>query len=66
LLQRLDVDEGVRRLTNFIKVSNSEVAGFLRIVGKDDVRKFGMEDLVALKKELAEATGVQWINGKNA
>jgi glutamate synthase domain-containing protein 2 len=66
LRQRLDVDEGARRLTNFIKVSNSEVAGFLRIVGKDDVRKLGMEDLVALKKELAEATGVQWINGKNA
>lgn len=65
LAQQLNVDEGARRLTNFIKVSNMEVAGLLRIVGKDDVKKLGMEDLVALKKELSEATGVQWINGKN-
>ena len=64
LAQQLNVDEGVRRLTNFVNVSNMEVAGLLRIVGKDDVKKVGMEDLVALKKELSEATGVQWINGK--
>jgi len=65
LLQRLDVDEGVRRLTNFINVSNKEVASLLRIVGKDDIKKLGLEDLIALKKELSEATGVQWVNGKN-
>ena len=64
LAQQLNVDEGIRRLTNFVNVSNMEVAGLLRIVGKDDVKKLGMEDLVALKKELSEATGVQWINGK--
>jgi methylamine---glutamate N-methyltransferase subunit C len=64
LAQQLNVDEGTRRLTNFIKVSNMEVAGLLRIVGKDDVKKLGTEDLVALKKELSEATGVQWIDGK--
>jgi glutamate synthase domain-containing protein 2 len=64
LVQRLDVDEGVRRLTNFINVSNLEIASLLRIVGKDNIKKLGMEDLVALKKELAEATGVRWINGK--
>ena len=65
LRQRLDVDEGVRRLTNFINVSNKEVASLLRIVGKDDIKKLGLEDLIALKKELSEATGVQWVNGKN-
>jgi methylamine---glutamate N-methyltransferase subunit C len=64
LAKQLNVGEGVRRLTNFVNVSNMEVAGLLRIVGKDDVKKLGMEDLVALKKELTEATGVQWINGK--
>jgi len=37
----------------------------MRIVGKDDVKNLGMEDLVALKKELSEATGVQWMNGKS-
>ncbi len=65
LVQQLNVDEGVRKLTNFINVSNLEVANLLRIVGKDDIKKLGIEDLVALKKELSEATGVKWINGKN-
>jgi glutamate synthase domain-containing protein 2 len=65
LVQRLDVDEGVRRLTNFINVSNIEVANLLRIVGKDDIKKLRMEDLVALEKELAEATGAKWMNGKS-
>ena len=65
LVQRLDVDEGVRKLTNFINVSNQEVGNLLRIVGKDDIKKLGIEDLVALKKELSEATGVKWMNGKN-
>ncbi len=65
LVQRLDVDEGVRKLTNFIKVSNMEIANLLRIVGKNDIKKLGLEDLVALKKELSEATGAVWMNGKN-
>jgi methylamine---glutamate N-methyltransferase subunit C len=65
LVQRLDVNEGIRKLTNFINVSNLEIANILRIVGKDDVEKLGLEDLVALKKDLAEVTGVMWINGKN-
>jgi glutamate synthase domain-containing protein 2 len=65
LVQRLDVDEGVRKLKNFIKVSNMEIANLLRIVGKNDIKKLGVEDLVALKKELSEATGAVWMNGKN-
>ena len=64
LAQLLDVDEGVRRLTNFVKVSNSEVANIARIVGKNNIKKLAKEDLVALKKDLAEATGVKWLNGK--
>jgi methylamine---glutamate N-methyltransferase subunit C len=65
LVQRLNVEEGIRKLTNFINVSNLEIANLLRIIGKDDTEKLGIEDLVALKKELSEATGVKWINGKN-
>jgi glutamate synthase domain-containing protein 2 len=65
LIQRLNVDEGVRRLTNFLNISNQEVANLARIVGKDDIKKLGIEDLVALKKGLAEITGVRWLNGKN-
>ncbi len=63
LLQRLEVGEGIRRLTNFMNVSNMEIAKLLRIVGKDDVKKLQVEDLVALKKDLSEATGVRWLNG---
>ncbi len=64
LLQQLNVDEGIRRLTNFMNISNVEVANLVRIVGKDDVKKLGLEDLVAMKKDLAEVTGVKWLNGK--
>ena len=64
LVQQLDVDEGVRKLTNFVNVSNAEIRNLARIVGKDDARKLDLEDLVALKKDLAEATGVKWLNGK--
>jgi methylamine---glutamate N-methyltransferase subunit C len=64
LLQKLDEDEGIRRLTNFMNVSNEEISNIVRIVGKDDVKKLGIEDLVALKKDLAEVTGVKWLNGK--
>ena len=62
----LDVEEGVRRLTNFVKVSNSEVANIARIVGKNNIGKLAKEDLVALKKDLAEATGVKWLDGEGA
>ena len=62
LLKLLNVDEGVRRLTNFVRVSNQEIADFTRIVGKNDTRKLSVEDLVALTKDLAEMTGVKWLN----
>ncbi|MCJ7632135.1 FMN-binding glutamate synthase family protein [Candidatus Bathyarchaeota archaeon] len=65
LIQRLDVNEGVRRLTNFMNVSNQEVANLVRIVGKDDIKKLGIEDIVALNKDLSEVTGAKWLNGKN-
>jgi len=65
LLQRLEVNEGIRRLTNFMNGSMAEVANIARIVGKDDIKLLGIEDLVALKKDLAEVTGVKWLNGKS-
>jgi len=64
LLERLDVAEGIRRLTNFMTVSTREMANYARIVGKNDVRLLGKEDLVALKRDLAELTGVNWLDGK--
>ena len=46
-------------------MSNKEIADFARIVGKDDIGEFGLEDLVALKREVSEATGVRWLNDSN-
>ncbi len=65
LAGRLDVEEGIRRLTNFMNVSTLEVANFARIVGKSDVRKLDIDDLVCLKRDLSEITGVKWLNGTN-
>ncbi|HJW97096.1 MAG TPA: FMN-binding glutamate synthase family protein, partial [archaeon] len=64
LVKQLDVQKGVERLSNWLKVCTEEIAGFCRIVGKDDIRKLDSEDLVALKKEMAEVTGTKWINGE--
>jgi glutamate synthase domain-containing protein 2 len=64
LLERLDIAEGIRRLTNFMTASTREMANYARIVGKNNVRLLGKEDLVALKRDLAELTGVNWLDGK--
>jgi glutamate synthase domain-containing protein 2 len=64
LVKQLEVDEGVKRLSNFIRVATAEVAELTRIVGKDDVNELDREDLVALTRELAEITGTRWVNGK--
>jgi glutamate synthase domain-containing protein 2 len=64
LVRQLDVDEGVKRLSNFIRVATAEVAELTRIVGKDDVKKLDRDDLVALNRELAEITGTRWVDGR--
>ena len=46
-------------------MSASSKTSLTRIAGKDDVKKFDVEDLVSLKKDLSEITGVKWIDGKN-
>jgi hypothetical protein len=47
-----------------MRVSNEEITNFARIVGKDDVAKLNKDDLVALNRDLADVTGVKWLNGK--
>lgn len=64
LVNLLNIDEGVRRLSNFMRVSNDEMANLTRIIGKDDVAKLSKDDLVALNKDLADVAGVKWLNGK--
>ncbi len=64
LTSQLNVSEGIRKLSNFIRVSTEETANLARICGKDDIRSLDRNDLVAMKKDLAELTGVKWANGK--
>jgi methylamine---glutamate N-methyltransferase subunit C len=64
LTSQLNITEGVRKLSNFIKISTEEIAEIARIVGKVDVKKLSSDDLVAMKKDLAEITGVKWAGGK--
>jgi len=64
LTKQINLKEGVKRLSNFIEVSNKEIANLTRIVGKNDVSKLNIEDLVSVNRELAMATGVRWINGE--
>jgi hypothetical protein len=40
------------------------MANIARIVGKYDLRLMDIEDLVALKRDAAQATGVRWLNGE--
>ena len=63
LVKQLEVEEGVRKLSNFIQVATDEIAALTRIVGKNNVRKLDRADLVALTKELAEITGTRWVDG---
>ncbi len=65
LTAQLDVKEGIRKLTNFIEVSTHEMTALARIVGKNDIRKLDADDLVSMKKELAQITGVKWVDGKD-
>jgi glutamate synthase domain-containing protein 2 len=46
LSKLLDVAEGVRRLTNFVKGSTAEMANIARIVGKYDLRLMDIEILL--------------------
>jgi glutamate synthase domain-containing protein 2 len=65
LVKQLDVQKGAERLANWLRVCTEEIATLAHICGKDDVRKLGLEDLVALKKEMAELTGTKWIDGEH-
>jgi len=62
LTRNLSIELGIRRLSNFIRISTEEIANITRIVGKDDVRKLCIEDLVSMKKELSEMTGTRWLS----
>lgn len=65
LTSQLNVEEGARKLANFIRITTEEIASLTRIAGKDDVGKLSSEDLVSLEKDLAVLTGLRWLDGEN-
>ena len=64
LLTHLNVEKGIERLCNFIRISTEEISNFARIVGKNDITRLDTEDLISLNKDVAEITSIKWMNGK--
>jgi len=68
LEQRLQPEEGARRLRNYLKTLTMELTTLARACGKSDVHHFEKEDLVALTVEAAAMAkvplaGTDWIPG---
>jgi glutamate synthase domain-containing protein 2 len=71
LESRLDVDEGARRIRNFLTVLTMEAQTLARACGKSHLHNLEPEDLAALTVEAAAMAGVplagtDWIPGKSA
>jgi len=64
LMEQLDKEEGILKLTQFIELANGEVANLTRIVGKNNVNQLSSDDLISVNKEFAQITGVRWLNGE--
>jgi methylamine---glutamate N-methyltransferase subunit C len=64
LTGQLDLEDGVSKLSNFIRLNTQEIANLTRIVGKSDVNRLDKEDVVSASKDLAQVVGVKWMNGE--
>ncbi|VVC72062.1 Inosine-5'-monophosphate dehydrogenase [uncultured archaeon] len=64
LVRQCNVDEGVRKLSNFLELSTHEIAAIARITGKNDVRSLSLEDIVSLDRDYAEICGCKWAGEK--
>ncbi len=62
LVKQVNVEKGIKKLSNFINISTKEIANLTRIVGKDDVNKLDSDDLVSLNKDMGIITGTRWLN----
>jgi methylamine---glutamate N-methyltransferase subunit C len=64
LMQQLNVENGIKKLSNFLKISTEEISNITRMVGKEDVKLLNKDDLVSLKREVSIITGVKWLDGQ--
>jgi len=62
--RQLDVEAGVKRLSNFIRVSTQEMANLARVAGKHDIGQLDSDDLVSMTREMAILTGTRWLDGE--
>jgi glutamate synthase domain-containing protein 2 len=70
LEQRVQPEEGSRRVRNYLKTLNMELTTIARACGKQNVHHLEPEDLVALTVEAAAMAriplaGTSWIPGWN-
>jgi glutamate synthase domain-containing protein 2 len=69
LEQRVQAEEGSRRVRNYLKTLNMELTTIARACGKQNVHHLEPEDLVALTVEAAAMAriplaGTSWIPGQ--
>jgi glutamate synthase domain-containing protein 2 len=64
LVKQLDLEEGIRKLSNYILLSTQEIANFSRILGKNDISQIDIDDIISLNKDLSTITGVKYLDGK--
>jgi glutamate synthase domain-containing protein 2 len=61
LMQQCPVENGVRKLSNFIRVMTEEIAELTRIVGKADIHQLDPGDMTALTRNMSHITGCIWV-----
>ncbi len=61
LRARFNIDESVRRLENFLRVSNDELKDFARLTGNDDVHKLSINDLCTANSEISNYTEIEHV-----
>ncbi|MDD5530530.1 MAG: glutamate synthase-related protein [bacterium] len=61
LTERLDVDEGARRIANFLTVMADELKILTMLAGYNDIYKLTKNDLRSLNREVADITGIKLI-----
>ena len=61
LRSRLNINESVRKLENFLRVTTEELKDFARLTGNDDVHKLSISDLCTVNSEISNHTGIEHV-----
>ncbi|MGN0298662.1 MAG: glutamate synthase-related protein [Lachnospiraceae bacterium] len=58
LRAKLQVEEGARRVSNYLNCSFEELKTFARITGHEDIHDLSLDDLVTISNEISEHTDI--------